>query len=191
MASFEDIEYDSNYSLASRQFFLLYDTTIPSQCAGPSSVIVLNNASILKFICPYNNLLCCRNYIHDHNQKMFTIALSDDKMNEWNDDNNQITETNIRKVFIFCETFSQYLAMKRWRGCYRRKIRGIYLSDTFEQKLLQLGVDYIREILPEFRRERGTYRRLCTDAQNLLQALNNYFQDQIDSLSDDGTEETS
>jgi hypothetical protein len=39
--------------------------------------------------------------------------------------------------------------------------------------------------MPEFRQDRGVFRKFATDAQHLIGALNNYFQDRIDSLNDD------
>jgi hypothetical protein len=182
MGTIDDIIFDNNYSHAIFRFLLLNDQILNQ--IGPSPVIVLRHAPLMVFIHVFHDLIQCQQYINNENRKMISLVISEKQIIDWNEEIKAINH-NIDKIYIFCSAFSNYSAMKKWHGCYRNKIQDVYLPDTFEYNLLRLGVDYIHKIMPEFRQDRGVYRKFATDAQHLLGALNNYFQDQIDSLNDD------
>jgi hypothetical protein len=95
-----------------------------------------------------------------------------------------VTDDNICNVYIYCNLFENFIEMKRWDGCYRNKIRDVYLLDDLEYHLLKLGVDYIRQIRLEFKNERGLCRKFSNHARELLRALDNYFQKEIDSMDE-------
>jgi hypothetical protein len=181
MTTIEDIQLDTDYSQASSRLLLLNHSY--SNQPGPSPVIVLSYASLLTFIGVCDNLVRCQKYIHDHKQKIITLCISDRKIIEW-DNKINVTDDNIRKVYIFCNLFQDFLEMKGWNGCYRAQIQDVYLPNELEYNLLRLGVDYIRQIMPEFRNERGLYRKFSNHARELLKAIDNYFRDEIDDLDD-------
>jgi hypothetical protein len=183
MGTIDDITFDRNYSHATFRFLLLNEQNL-----GPTPAIILRHVPLMTFIDVFRNLIQCQQNINNDNRKMITLVVSDRNISKWHDQINVI-DRNIDKVYIFCETYSDYLAMKKWNGCYREKIQDVYLPDTFEYELLRLGVDYIHKIMPEFRQERGLYRRFGTDARRLLAALDDYFEDQINSLDDGATGE--
>jgi hypothetical protein len=181
MGTIDDIQFDTNYSHPTFRFLLLNNSH--SNEAGPSPVTVLTYTSLLTFIDVDNDLVRCQNYINDNKQKIITLVISDKKMIEWQNNINVIDD-NIRKVYIFCNLYSDFLKMKGWNGCYRTQIQDVYLPDTLEYNLLRLGVDYIYQIKPEFKQEPGLYRNICRHARELLSALDNYYQDEIDNLDD-------
>jgi hypothetical protein len=181
MGTIEDIEFDTNYSHATFRFLLLNNQYLNH--IGPSPVIVLSHTSLMTFIHVFHDLILCQQHINSDNRKIITLVISNEKIVDW-DNNINVTDYNIEKVYIFCEKYSNYIAMKKWDGCYKDKIQDVYLPHEFEYNLLRLGVDYIHKIMPEFRQDRGLCRKLATHAQNLLTTMNNYFQDQIDSLDD-------
>lgn len=189
MSTFNDIQYDTDYSQATFQFLLLYNQYLnPS---GPSPVLVLPYASLMTFINVFQNLNRCQQHINNNNnnQKLITLAISDEQIIEWDNNNIRVSDNNIDKVHIFCENYADFLAMKKWDGCYRNKVQDVYLPDTLEFNLLKLGVDYIHKIMPGFRQDRSKYRKFNADANRLLDAMKDYFQEKVDSLDDELGEE--
>jgi hypothetical protein len=182
MGSIDDIQFDTNYSPAIFQFLLLNDQRLNQ--IGLSSVITLPHALLMTFINVFHDLIQCQQYISSDYRKIITLIISHKKMIKWDNEINVI-DNNIDKIYIFCDTFSDYLAMKKWDGCYREKIQDVYLPDTLDYHLIMLGIDYIHKVMPEFRDDRRVYRKFGANVQNLIGALNNYFQDQIESLDDD------
>jgi len=185
MGTIDDIEFDDNYSHSIFGFLLLDDQILNH--ISPSPVIALHHPSLMVFIHVFHDLIQCQQYINNENRKMISLVISEKQITNWNREINVINH-NINKVYIFCKTWSNYFTMKQWHGCYRDKIQDVYLPDKFEYNLLRLGIDYIHKIMPEFRQDRGVFRKFVTDAKNLVRALDNYFQDQIDSLDDDLSE---
>ncbi|CAF0884195.1 unnamed protein product [Rotaria sordida] len=181
MTTIHDIIFDENYSHATHRFLLLDDHS--TNRIGPLPVIPLSNALLMTFIHVFRNLIQCQRYISDDNRKMITLFISNRNIIDWN---NQFDENdnNIDNIHLFCDTYFDYIKMKRWDGCYRRKIQGIHLPDEVDYTLLKLGVDYIHSILPGFREDRGLCRKFCADARQLIGALDKYFQDQMDNLDD-------
>ena len=187
MGTISGIRTDTDYFQYSVRFLLINNQY--SDQAGTSPVILLSNATLLSFIQVFEDVLICQGFIRDNNQKRHTLFISNEKIIEWH---NRITdtETNIDKVYIFCSLYSDYLTMKVWPGCYRTKVRDVYLSKDLEYHLLRLGFDHIHQILPEFP-ERGLKRKLGRQAQDMLRTLSNYFQDRADDNNDDESEECS
>ncbi|CAF3533889.1 unnamed protein product [Rotaria socialis] len=107
---------------------------------------------------------------------------------DWDKLNNEI-HFNINEVYIFCDSFNDYILMQKWNGRYQHTIRGVYSPDQVDYRLLRLDVDYIWPILPEFQEDRGLSRIFRADAKRLLTALEEYFQDQTNDEDDDGQNE--
>lgn len=185
MGTISEIRTDTDYHHYTVQFLLLNNQY--SDQAGTSPVILLSHASLLSFIQVFEDVLQCQGYIRNNIRKLHTLFISHEKIIEWHNRIND-TETNIDKVYIFCSLYSDYLAMKAWTGCYRTKIRDVYLSKDMEYHLLKLGFDHIHQILPEFP-ETGLKRKLCRQAQDMLRTLSNYFQDRADDNNDDESTE--
>ncbi|CAF3397600.1 unnamed protein product [Rotaria socialis] len=182
MRTIDDINFDRNYLHPTIRFLLLDDLT--TNRVGPTPVIPLPNALLMTFVNVYNNLMQCQLYIRNENRKMIKLCISNRNIMDWDNLNNEM-HSNVNEVYIFCDTFYDYTLMQRWNGCYQDKIRGVYLPDQVDHKLLKLGIDYIYSILPEFQEDRGLSRIFRADARRLLDALREYFQDQMDENDDD------
>ncbi|CAF1213659.1 unnamed protein product [Rotaria sp. Silwood1] len=185
MKTIDDIVFDANYSHATDQFLLLYDHN--TNRIGPSPVVELSNALLMTFVHVFRNFIRCQQYVRDNNQKLITLFISNRNIIDWN---NQFDENdhNIDKIHIFCDTYFDYIKMKRWDGCYKTKIRDVCLPDDIDIKLMKLGVDYIHSILPEFKQDRGLYNKFCADARRLLGAIDKFFQIQMDNLDESCSE---
>lgn len=187
MTTFEDIQFDTCYSHPTFRFLLLKNEL--SNQIGPSPVIVAPNASLMTFIQVFNELIQCQQFINNAKQKLITLFISNEKIIDWNNQIN-IIDNNIDKIYIYCDTYFDYLKMKRWKGCYQYKIQGVYRQDQVDLNLIKLGIDYIYSIMGEYQDDRGLRRKFCTDARKLTQALMDYFQKQMDDLDESPSEES-
>ncbi|CAF2883735.1 unnamed protein product [Rotaria sp. Silwood2] len=178
MKTIDDIVFDENYSHATFRFLVLDDLKINR--VGPLPVIELPNALLMTFTHVFRNLIQCQQYIRDDNRKIITLFISNRNIIDWHNRFDE-TDNNIDKIHIFCDTYYDYIQMKQWNGCYKNKIQDVYLPNEVDYKLVKLGVDYIRAILPDFKEDRGLHRKFCTDARRLLAALDQYFEDQVNN----------
>ncbi|CAF4269767.1 unnamed protein product, partial [Rotaria sordida] len=112
---------------------------------------------------------------------MTTLFISNRNIIDW-DNRFDENDNNIDNIHIFCDTYYDYIKMKRWDGCCKRKIQGVHLSEEVDYTLLKLGVNYIHSILPHFRGDPGLCRKFCADARQLIGALDKYFANQMDKL---------
>lgn len=184
MRTFHDIKFDQNYLYSTFQFLLINDNKNNTNRTGPVPVVALPNALIMTFINVFQDLNICRQYISEQNQKVIKLFISNSNLIDWDNVTDKV-ENNIQDVYVFCDTFFNYLQMKQWKGLYQNKIRDVYLTDQVDYQLLRLGVDYLHSAIPECREDRGLARLFRADAKRLLDALKDYFQDQIDSEDDE------
>ena len=181
MGTIDGIQTDTDYLHSTFQFLLLNDSY--SNHSGSTPVIPLCHAALLSFIQVFQDLIKCQGYVRSDNRKLCTLFISNRKIIEWNQTPNA-SDTNIHKVYIFCGSYSDFLAMKAWTGCYQAKVQDVYLSENVEYELLKLGVDHIQKILPEFQ-ERGLRRKFCCHAREMLKALDKYFEKKSENTDDE------
>ncbi|UJR30327.1 hypothetical protein I4U23_017864 [Adineta vaga] len=177
MGTIEDIVFDDLYSHGTNQFLLLDDE--PPSTNGPSPTIPLRSALILTFIRVFRKLLPCQQHVNENNRKIFTLVISNQQLINWNNLIN-LLDPNLDKVYIYSRSYYDYIRMKRWHGCYRDQIQGVYQCDKLDYKLLLLGVDHIHTVKEECADDRGLCKRFSADGRRLLQALAQYFDDDED-----------
>jgi hypothetical protein len=184
MASFRNIQYDTDYSQASSLFHLLYDHHL--HLPDIFTNIGLKYASLFTYIQCFHDLEECRQLIDNSRQKMITLFISSNTLIHWHNNIND-TDNNITNVFIFCDTFLSFTKMTEWDGCYHRKVRGVIMHDKLEYRLLYVGLDHIYTICEDFREDDGVRQKFIADGKQILRALGNYFGQRATKLSVEAT----
>ena len=186
MAGLEDIRYNPNYALCTTHFLALNDENFNRE--GPTPPTLVPNASFLSFLRFFNDLFGCDQHIDASKKNMIQLAVSAKSFRDWNTEIN-VMKDNIRKIYIFCDSYSNYMNMRSWRGSYRNRIRHVCWSNELDELLLKKGLDYVHEAVKEFRDDPGIRNQFRADACQLLTALSTLFQDEADALSTEATDQ--
>jgi hypothetical protein len=177
MNTIDDILTDKDYSLASIIFSLLHDHPI-----GVSIPIELPHARLLTFIQRFHDVSTYQQYINNNRQKMMTLFLNNNKLLDWDRNRNDI-DHNLCDIFVFCDTFRNYLDMNKWKGCYRERIRKVFMHDKLDYQLLYVGLDYLITICEEFHEDDGLREKFCADGRRIAAALGDRFGQRATKLS--------
>ncbi|CAF2099175.1 unnamed protein product [Rotaria magnacalcarata] len=179
MKTIDDIEYDTNYSHANTHWLLLYDDHRDQ--IGPSIVVEVPHAHLIKFICTYRTLPDCQRHIRNNRQKKIKLFITNNKLVDW-DNNTGVSDLDLKKLFIYCNTDRSFIDMQTWNGCYQDKIEVVFMYHELDYRLTYAGVDYAKEVGDTFKTNDGLYRKFLGDACRLSAALQNNFQHKIDII---------
>lgn len=186
MPGLDDILYDPNYALCTTHFLALNDENFNR--VGPTPPTLVPNASILRFLRFFNDLFGCYQQIDATKRNMIQLVVSAKSFQDWID-NIENMHDHIRKIYIFCHSFCNYVTMRSWRGQYRDRIRGVCWAKELDGLLLRKGLDYVHEAVKESRHDRGVCNNFRADARRLLMALSNLYEDEADASSSEATDQ--
>jgi hypothetical protein len=184
MATINDIQFDRDYTQASTHFLLLYHRHLDQP--GPSVVVPLSHAHLLRFIHHFHDLFECKQHVSSNLAKMITLFVAENKLLDWHNSINDI-DPNVFRVFIFCDTYHGFLKMKAWNGCYHEKVRDVFMREKLEYQMLYVGLDYIKTTCDEFREDNGVRDKFMADGGRVADALGSFFGQKATRLSQEAT----
>ncbi|CAF3354530.1 unnamed protein product [Rotaria socialis] len=160
---------------------IVFNNTIYSPCDdwglllhqinGPSSLIEVQNAELIKFMRNFNDLTGCQNHIQENNDKHITLFVDDVNMQAWL--LNGSVDVNVDDINIFCRNIYDKEYFKRWKRRQERRIRNIITYDELNRELLLFGMKLIKELCVYFQDDHGILNLLEADYERIRLALIN------------------